>query len=476
MPTQSEINAINKIADQIKTGKVIPIIGYDLLFHEFDTNNVGDDLLKSLIKIHAHDDNLENTLRDAQTENGHITGNELLNSYYHRLDVEDKNSFKVSLSNTILDQRFNLQLIPESLRKLVSIKYFKLFINATFTNSLELALNTYRAEGRDEQEIKSSYTVLNYHPNTPEDLPEQAPDRFYINLNKPHIYNLFGTHDSQDHEYVLTDADYIELIYDLIAKKKEKFKNLLSYLNGRGAYLLFLGCNFPDWFFRLFIRICVGDRLDMASTVELKAVIDNLNMLKLDPSRTIFIDRYKIQKLDINCNLLVDEVYKIFLHQQGTPHLVNKQNNNVFISYCRKDEQVAGDVANQFDINFIEYFLDSQQLKTGDALTQRIKDEIDKACVFMPVVSNNLQSASDYFCLEWAYALHKEKEIWPIFKEFPDQNIPLPCGQDKLSEIRDKILNKDNKLGIRLDDNNLIDIAKLADIKRKQYLCRTSGK
>ncbi len=141
------------------------------MFHEFDTNNVGDDLLKSLIKIHAHDDNLENTLRHAQTGNGHITGNELLNSYYHRLDDNDKNSFKVSLSNTILDQRFNLQLIPESLRKLVSIKYFKLFINATFTNSLELALNTYSAEGKDEQEIKSSYTVLNYHPNIPEDLP-----------------------------------------------------------------------------------------------------------------------------------------------------------------------------------------------------------------------------------------------------------------------------------------------------------------
>jgi len=50
---------------------------------------------------------------------------------------------------------------------------------------------------------------------------------------------------------VLTDADYIELIYDLIQAKQNKCAKLLSYL--KEGYLLFLGCNFPDWFFRFFI-------------------------------------------------------------------------------------------------------------------------------------------------------------------------------------------------------------------------------
>lgn len=457
--------SIEEIVYQIQMEKVIPIIGYDLLFNEFESNNGDKDFLKRLIKKHAQNENLEVEYPDAKT------GYDLINSYYHK--STNKNSFKARLSKTIRENRFDWELIPESYRKLVSIKNFKLFINATFTNTVELSVNAYRAEGNNEGNIKNSYRILNFSPYDPDDMPEAALSRnFRINFAQPIIYNLFGTHDERRGDYILTDADYIELIYDLIINKQEKYTNLLSYLNE--GYLLFLGCNFPDWFFRFFIRVCAGDRLDAETVIQRKAVIDSLNLNKVDSSRSVFITQYGIQTLDIDCNTLVDEIYRTLKREDSQSILDDKENNKVFISYCRKDVEVSNAIETQLDSKYIEYFKDVNNLRLGDNLHDRIKDAIDKCCLFLPVVSNNLQGCSDYFCREWNYALNTGKKIFPVFKDFVDQDMLLPC--DPISDIRQKILNKNNTLGIKLEGNNRIPEQLLRNIKELQYLSRVSGK
>lgn len=455
--------SIDDIIYQIKLGKVIPIIGYDLLFNEFDSNS-GQDFLKRLIKIHA-----QKNPPPLPSENN-MSGYELINSYYHNMD--DNDTFKIRLSETIQEQRFNWNLIPESYRKIVSIRHFKLFINATFTNTLELAINAYRAKGQSEQEIKASYQTFNYHPTEPQDLPNEAPNpRFQLNFENPVIYNLFGIHDEQNSEYVLTDADYMELIYDLIINKNENFINLLSYLNG--GYLLFLGCNFPDWFFRFFIRICVGNRLDQVAPIKRKSLIDQL----ADPSRSVFVSYYKIHTLDIDCNHLLDEIYRKLSAEPGTPSLLQSSgNNNVFISYCRNDEQVAKDMAQQFDEKYIEYFWDKNNLRTGNNLNKEITDAIDKCCVFLPIVSSNISASSPYVWMEWKYAVDTQKLIWPVFKEFVIVDMLLPSEFGVTADIRNKILNKNTTLGIIPEgENNKITDASLKEIKQKQYLSRVSG-
>jgi len=468
--TQNQRRSVDDIVAQIRTGMVIPIIGYDLLFNEFDDNNDEHDFLKFIIKKHAKNDNLESNYKRINSKLK-LSGYELVNEYYHGL--ANKEIFKVELSDTIKEQRFYWNLTFSSYRKLVSIKNFQFFINATFLNGLELAYNAVRAEGSNESEIKSSYRVLNYKSYNPIDIPEPAPPGrdFNIDLEKTIIYNLFGTHDDRKGNYVLTDTDYIELIYDLMVNKEGKFTNLLSYLNG--AYLLFLGCNFPDWFFRFFIRICVGNRLDAVSTTKRKAVIDSLN--EIDASRSVFINHYGIQKLDIDCNVLVNEIYQSLSNFPGRPDLVdNKFNNNVFISYCRKDEKAARDIASQFKDNYIEYFLDNNEIYTGSNIDGTIKEAIDKCCLFLPIVSSNLSTSTKYFCKEWNYAIDSGKTIIPVYKEFVDQNMFLPCEPN--TNIRQFILNKDNKLGIKLDIDNKILEEDLRNIKDRQFNCKVSDK
>jgi len=462
------IKNIEIIVDQIKNEKVIPIIGYDLLFNEFD-DKADRDFLLNLIKLHAQ--------RDGQTlKTSNLSGYEAINDYYHSLSDPDPDTFKSQISKTIQEERINWKLIPESLRKLASIKYFKLFINATITNAMELALNVHRAQGKNEQEIKDSYNVLNYGSVQPEDLPFPAPPlrNFRINFDKPIIYNLFGKHDTVPVDYVLTDSDYVELIYDLMVNKQEKFINLLSYLNT--GYLLFLGCNFPDWFFRFFIRICAGEKLDYVSPIKRKAVIDSLLLNKTDESRSLFIGFYKIQTLDIDCNRLIDEIYKRLYNKPGIGGIPEEIGNNiVFISYCRKDEKVARDIAEQFDEKYVEYFLDENNLATGDNLNNRIAGAVDRCCLFLPVVSNNVQSASPYIWKEWKYATETNKEIWPVFKEFVDDDMILPADYGVTPDLRQKILNRNTTIGITTEgENNKISEESLNAIKKKQIIARIS--
>jgi hypothetical protein len=455
--------SIDDIVYQILLGKVIPIIGYDLLHSQFD-DSLTDDFLKRMIKIHAKEESNNLNLDNSKT------GYELINDYYHSL--QNNETFKLKLSKTIQKERINLQLIPESYRKLVSIKDFKLFINATFTNSLELALNAYRAEGKTEEEIKSAYQVYNYHPTEPTDLPEEAPHKnFLVNFECPVIYNLFGTHDDRRGDYVLTDADYIELIYDLIENKQQKFTNLLSFLNG--GYLLFLGCNFPDWFFRFFVRLSVQERLDRSSTTSRKSVIDSLT----DPSRSVFISQYKIQSVGIDCNSLVDEIFKRLQREKSAIlETEDSGNSKIFISYCRKDEDVAKAIAAQFDEKYIDYFLDSNDLDVGNNLNNKITNAIDRCCLFLPVVSANIGVASPYIWLEWKYAIDGKKETWPFFKDFVEQAMLLPESYGVSAELRNKILDKNNTLGIKPDEGtSSIPDEILNTIKMRQYYSRVSG-
>jgi hypothetical protein len=486
-------NDINNLVIAIKRGVVIPIVGYDMLANESQPGTEKD-FLKLLIRTHSEnsDTKLEDLLATAHRSEDELTGYELTNMFYHNLPSKtERDNFRMALSETIEDKRFHFDLTPESFRKLVSIKHFTFFINATFTNILSLAYNAYRAKGNTEEEIKSSYDVLRYHPTEPDILPNSAPSKFVLDFKKPVIYNLFGTHDEARGDYLLTDADYIELIYDLIQDKNDKFKNLVSFLNK--ANLLFLGCNFPDWFFRFFIRICVGDRLDSASAIERKTVIDRINNLQLDSSRSVFLSYYKIQTLKMDCNTLIDEIYKnLSKDKDKATHIVEDQeNNNIFISYCRDDEQVAKDVVVQLDDKYIDYFLDENALRTGDNLNNSISGAIDKCCVFLFIVSSNIQKSEKYLWEELRYAKARNKVIWPVYKEFVNKDMLLPAEFNVSDDLRE-LLNKNAKLGIVLANEpassselpneeigkrgNTIPQAKLREIKEAQFKCRTGEK
>lgn len=514
---------IDDIVTAILDGMVIPIVGYDFMYN--DPTNPKNDFLQWLIKKHA-----ESEKRRAEPEtvkfideiinSEGVPGYRLINEYYNRLDSIQKRNFKRDIADTIKKERTNLELIPESFKKLVSITSFKIFINCTIINILQSALNSVRATGTSSEDLQESYDVKSYSNPNPEDLVSEKPTQaWWDDIKKPVIYNLFGTYNANNDdyikkpEYVITDADYIELIYDLLVNKSDSFQNLLAYL--KEANLLFLGCNFQDWFFRFFMRACVGDRLDEKTTAALrtKTVIDSLS--RTDENRTIFINNYHIDSISMDSNLLMNEIY-LRIERRYPKLIVNEINNRVFISYFRKDQQVAEDIKYQFDLKYISHFLDTKDLEFGDDLNKEISSAIDRCCIFLPIISKNIEPGPTaaklpYVWREWIYAnsrleVTNPETIIPVFKNFVDTNMLLPDDYNIDAQFRKRILGKDNTIGFKFLENkepfesqkkyldagifrnvneynklkeiyergNLIDAETLTTIKERQFKSRIS--
>src|SRR5262249_44625844 len=73
------------------------------------------------------------------------------------------------------------------------------------------------------------------------------------------VYSLLGRPGDAG-EYAVTEEDTLEFIHELKAKLEPQgeLKNLGAIL--RQSHLLFLGCGFPDWLMRFFMRTLRGER------------------------------------------------------------------------------------------------------------------------------------------------------------------------------------------------------------------------
>lgn len=118
---------------------------------------------------------------------------------------------------------------PQAIEQLAKIRGFQLFLTTSFDQLLERALE------RDRGRAPISA------PGRRQDLPELDE------VSSPVVYHLLG---SIAGNFAFLEKDILESFHTLVSKKPE---NLFGELKGKS--LLFLGCGFPDWLARLFIRI-----------------------------------------------------------------------------------------------------------------------------------------------------------------------------------------------------------------------------
>jgi hypothetical protein len=111
----------------------------------------------------------------------------------------------------------------------------------------------------------------------------------------------------------------------------------------------------------------------------------------------------------------------------------------VFISYRRKEDNgVAAEIADRLETDHFDVSLDERILTAGDDLKKRIKDEIDHADVFIPIVTNtygkNCEAKPCYTRVEfqWAAQRHRHGDviIIPIFHDITSDN-----GKQLLQDI-----------------------------------------
>ena len=294
--------------------------------------------------------------------------------------------------------------IPESLKQLAGIAAFSLFVTTSFDPLLAQAIDEARHAGAKRTQ------VLAYSPHgQPQDLPAGSDA-----LALPTVFHIFGVQSSSPN-YVVTDEDALEFLHTLQLESKRPTR-LFDEL--RRSHLLFLGCDFPDWLARFFVRTMTNQRLILPRDGS-QIVADD--MTRSDANLALFLTHYKTSiYLPGGARAFVQELHDRWSAMPGVasaeapnaeaPDSIGE--GSIFISYAREDAVEARALRDALNTVGLDAWLDERRLEPGDAWAQKIEDNIRRCTLFVPVLSRRAQQRREgFFREEWTQALQRARRI-----------------------------------------------------------------
>lgn len=299
--------------------------------------------------------------------------------------------------------------VPEPLRKLAQIQAFRLFITTTFDPWMEQALNEERFAGL-QQTIAMAYT--------PELAPDLSPEQ--LRSGQPIVFQLFGRICPTPH-YAVTEEDMLEYLFHL---QMQPPKLLCDEL--RNHHLLFIGNAFPDWLARFFIRTARGKRLIEQRGMD-EFVVEDLR--RTDSPLVTFFRQFSRETnffSDGTPEEFVDALHARWRnsHPEATPDEAAAGTADggtesgapaeacLFISYASQDVAAVKRLRDGLEGAGFHVWVDLQRLEGGDDYARKIRDNINRCALFLPVVSKNTESRGEgFFRLEWTWAQKRLERI-----------------------------------------------------------------
>jgi hypothetical protein len=290
---------------------------------------------------------------------------------------------------------------PQALMQLAQITDFDLFVTTTFDPLLEQAVNAVRFGGAQSTE------VIAYAPNRVADLPTERE-----RLERPVVYHLLGR-VSASPTYVISDEDMLEFICGLQSEHltPEKLFHELEH-----SHLLLIGGNFSNWLARLFLRMAKRHRLSDPRDVG-EVLADNHS--GADRRLMAFLQQVSVRtRIYSGAAEFVDELHRRWLARR-TPAQVIAMNapqrffpperempdRAVFISYAREDLAAVQKLKAGLDAAGVTTWFDLERLEGGDDYDRKIRRNIARCGLFIPVISATTQRRHEgYFRREWSYA------------------------------------------------------------------------
>ncbi|MEJ2004643.1 MAG: toll/interleukin-1 receptor domain-containing protein [Cyclobacteriaceae bacterium] len=400
---------LEDLIEDIISGNVIPVVGSDLIkvrltdeqrgqynFDEGSGEIHFDNFLARKIQV---DEDL--ILPDGSTK---PELNDVLHAYMKKIAM-DNQRLKPQVINKRLRRRVaqyisetfeNYETNVSAFGKLAQIKPFKLYFNASITSLLRNELNKWR----------KNCNVYDFYPRfgpIRQDIRINESD--YEELDHPILYNLFG--DFSLGHFLLTENDFIEFVIDYHEGRNDlsNLQNLVDDPHDARTFL-FLGCSFPNWLFRFFVRALSGRKLE---NLGLNIVVND-TLMDVDSARTLFFNRNRITYFQsIGPESLIDNIYSEL--KNNYPQLINidKTQDIVFLSYASEDKALVHriyEIMSHRDVDV--WFDDRGGIDHGDDFSQRITDAMDRSSIIIPVLSKNSNSpdhSGRYYLREWQYAV-----------------------------------------------------------------------
>jgi TolB-like protein len=111
--------------------------------------------------------------------------------------------------------------------------------------------------------------------------------------------------------------------------------------------------------------------------------------------------------------------------------------NAVFLSYASEDAEAAERIATALRAAGVEVWFDKSELRGGDAWDRKIRDQIRRCALFIPIISAHSQARLEgYFRREWKFAVERKRDIADelvfllpvVIDETPERGASVPEG------------------------------------------------
>ncbi|MDD5322791.1 MAG: toll/interleukin-1 receptor domain-containing protein [Methylococcales bacterium] len=378
-----------QLLDFIEDGRVIPVIGPELLMLDIDSKTtllysyLAEQLAKRLQISSEPSDTLNAIACRYLSQNG------------QREDIYPELKRAMPPLSAIK--------LPETLIKLAEIRPLVLFVTTSFDPLLAHVLNQVRYGGLDKTQ------VLAFSPGSTNDLPVALEQ-----LDRATVFHLFGKLTAVP-EYAVTDEDVLEFMHALQSRtsRPERLFDALIKQN-----LMVVGCPLSDWLGRFFVRIGKKERLVISSGKTDFLVGDQLqNETNLAEFLQHFSSRTKV--FPMASIEFVNELHRRWIESHPSkPQSAKKtdlpdndadkmQSGAVFLSYASEDRPSVISIRDALEQAGIDVWFDRnpEALRVGENFESKIKTNIDQCSLFVPIISRNtLTPKPRFFRTEWNHA------------------------------------------------------------------------
>jgi len=313
---------------------------------------------------------------------------------------------------------------PDPLRQLAKIRQFKLFVSTTFDRFMEQALDEARFGGNDrtDSRVYSLRTKV-------EDLPCDP-----LALDSPLVFQIFGR-SSTVADFVITDEDLLEFVHALQTVDRRP-RMLFDAM--RDYNLLVLGCSFPDWLTRFFVRALSDMRLlDPRDTWE--TIADNRTARDDDLGE--FLRQCKVTVYEAGGTTdFVEELVRRWeaVHPEGDPDVAPEPESvavtndiapgGIFLSYASQDREAVLELKAGLEGAGLEVWYDQRRLEAGDLYEKKIRRNIEACTYFFPIISASAcERLEGYYRKEWFWAIERSKRFessYPFIQPIVVDDVP----------------------------------------------------
>jgi len=314
---------------------------------------------------------------------------------------DDIKSYIIRIVKNLTDE----QIVLDPFKKLANIRNIDTILSVNFDNFLERAF--------EAENIKVNPSInFSIQDNN------QLDDAFDRDKALPIIFNLMG--NVRDSDFALTEEMQLEYLYSLLLGKDGNTKALFDSV--RNKSILFVGCSFPNWFMRFFIRIISKNRYKtgrskFVASDRTSQDIDLSTFLEFNKTRVIPIGSsvLKTKEAEIlykNSIEFIDELYETSEKSKSeVSDWKPRYQEKIFLSYSWDDKPIIKKMKNEFEKCGVCLFFDDDDLRNGENFSETIRKYINRCDYVLPVISNNSISRKDSYVYEkeWTQAINVEK-------------------------------------------------------------------